>query len=108
MMKEKLTYSKGEKIFEIAGAVITVGAAAGYAALMAAGKNSGSAVILLVVSLIIYTALTLCSAFPQHTNIANEPEKCSEKSLRLIRGSCIAAKIILIMLLFVTAAVSAD
>ena len=104
MMKEKLNYSASERIFEIAGAVIAAGASVGYVMLAAAGK--GSSVILLVVSLIIYAALTLCSFFPQHTNIAYEPEKCTEKNLRLIRRGCIAAKIVLVTLLFVTTAIA--
>ena len=102
MMKEKLTYSIGEKVFEILSALLAVGTTVGYV-MMAAEK--GSSVILLVVSLIIYAALTLCSFFPQHTNIAYEPERCTERNLRLIRRGCIMAKIVLIALMFITTAV---
>ncbi|MDE6030926.1 MAG: hypothetical protein K2G32_04830 [Oscillospiraceae bacterium] len=105
MMKEKLTYSMSERVFEILCALLAAGTTVGYVMMTAAGK--GSSVILLVVSLIIYAALTLCSFFPQHTNIAYEPEKCTERNLRLIRRGCIAAKIILITLLFITTAFAA-
>lgn len=103
MINERLKFTTGEKISEIVCAALAAGTTAGYAML---ATKSGSSVILLVVSLIIYAALTLCSAFPQHTNIAYEPEKCTEKNLRLIRRCCIAAKLALISLLFVTAALS--
>lgn len=50
------------------GAAIVIGLASGYVALTVSGKNSVSAVILLVVSLIhgVYTLLGIS----QHTNIA--------------------------------------
>ena len=102
---EKLIYTNGEKAAEITAAVITAGSVAGYIALFALGKTSGVSMILIVVSLILYTALTLCSAFPQHTNVAMNPEKCSEKKLRTIRRACIAAKIVLIGLMFAMAVV---
>lgn len=103
---EKLPYTKGEKFAEIAAVVIVACSVAGYVVLMSMGRTSGAAVIFIVVSLILYTALTLCSVFPQHTNVAMNPEKCSEKKLRMIRRCCIAAKIVLIALLFVPTMIS--
>ena len=102
---EKLNYSKGEKIAEIAVAVITAGAVAGYITLFALSKISGVFTILIVVSLILYTVFTVCSVFPQHTNVAANPEKCSEKQLRSIRWGCIIAKIVLVGLMFAMAVV---
>lgn len=102
MIIEKLPLTNGEKVAEIISGVLTVGSVAGYVLLMSTGAISGVAVIMIVVSLILYTACTICSFFPQHTNIAMNPEKCSEKKLRLIRRGCITAKIILVALMFVT------
>lgn len=103
---EKLSYTKGEKLAEIAAAVIAASSIAGYIVLMSMGRTSGAAVIHIVVSLILYTACTFCSVFPQHTNVAMNPEKCSEKKLRMIRHCCIAAKIVLIALLFAPTMIS--
>ncbi len=97
---EKLNYSKGEKLAEIASAVITAGSVAGYIALFALNKISGVFIILIVVSLTLYTAFTVCSVFPQRTDLAAKLEKCGEKQLHSIRRYCIAAKIILIGLMF--------
>ncbi len=100
MFDKKVAYTGGEKTAEIISGVVTVGAVGGYIALFALGKTSGVAMILIVVSLILYTAFTLCSAFPGFTNIAMNPEKCTEKNLRTIRRGCISAKLILIGLMF--------
>ncbi len=102
---EKLIYSKGEKFAEAASIIVAAGSVAGYIALLALDKTSGVTVIYIVVSLILYTALTLCSAFPQHTNVAMNPEKSSDKKLHIIRQCCIAAKIVVIGLLFAVEAI---
>ncbi len=107
MFDKKVVYTKGEKVAEIISGVVTVGAVGGYIALFALGKISGVSMILIVVSLILYTAFTLCSAFPGFTNIAMNPEKCTEKNLRSIRRGCIAAKIIFVGLMFAMSAVDA-
>ena len=59
------------------GTAIVIGLASGYVVLTVSGKNSVSAVILLVVSLIhgVYTLLGIS----QHTNITYKLEKCMEK-----------------------------
>lgn len=100
---EKLNYSKGERFAEIASAVITAGSVAGYITLFALSKISGVFMILIVASLILYTAFTVCSVFPQHTNVAMNPEKCSEKQLHSIRWGCIIAKIVFVGLMFAMA-----
>ncbi len=100
-----LIYTNGERFGEVSAAVVTAGTIAGYIALFALDKTSGAAVILILVSLILYAALTLCSAFPQHTNVALNSEKCSNKKLRVIRRCCIAAKIVVIGLMFAAAAI---
>lgn len=102
MIIEKLPLTKGEKVAEIVSGELTIGSVVGYVVLMSTGVISGVAVIMIVLSLIWYTAFTICSLFPQHTNIAMNPEKCSEKRLRSIRRGCIAANIIFVALMFAT------
>ncbi len=99
-MTEKVNYTKGELTAEILAGIVTAGAVAGYIALFSLDKATGVAVILIVVSLILYVSLTLCSAFPQHTNVAMNPEKSSDKKLHTIRRGCIIAKIVVVGLLF--------
>lgn len=97
---EKLTYTKGEKIAEIAAAVIAVCSIAGYIVLMVFGKVSGAAIIMILVTLILYAVCTLCSTMPQHTNVFMHPEKCSEKQLRYARRGFIIGKILFIAAMF--------
>lgn len=102
---EKLTYTKAEKIAEIAAAVIAVCSVAGYVVLMAFGKISvGVAIIMILMTFIIYGVCTLCSTMPQHTNVFMHPEKCSEKQLHYARRGFIMGKILFIAALFVVAA----
>lgn len=106
MVQEKLIYSKGEKIAEIAAAVIAACSVTGYIVLMAFGKVSGDAALMILATLILYGVLTLCSTMPQHANIFTHPERYTEKQFHYARRGCIAAKIILITLLFITTAIS--
>lgn len=102
---EKLTYTKGEKLAELAAAVIAVCGAAGYILLAAFGKASaGTAIIMSLMTLIIYGVCTLCSTMPQHTNVFTHPEKCTEKQLRNARRGFIAGKILFIAALLVVTA----
>ena len=101
---EKLTYTKGEKIAEIAAAAIAACSVAGYIILMVFGKVSGAAIIMILVTLILYAVCTLCSTMPQHTNVFTHPEKCSEKQLRYARRGFIIGKILFIAAMFAVTA----
>ena len=101
---EKLIYTKAERIAEIAAAVIAVCSVAGYIVLMASGKVSGVAIIMILATLIVYAVCTLCSTMPQHTNVFTHPENCTEKQLRYARRGFIVGKIVFIIaMLAVTA-----
>lgn len=95
MKIEKLTYTKGEKAAEIAGGIIAMGGIAGLLIMTISGRIDGDNIIIALVVGILYATLTLCSAWPQHSNIAMNPEKLSEKNLRAIRRGCLIAKIVL-------------
>ncbi len=90
---EKLTYTKGEKLAELAAAVIAACGIAGYVVLMVLGRVSGVAIIMILVTAIIYVICTLCSTMPQHTNVFTHPENCTEKQLRNARRGFIVGKI---------------
>ena len=68
--------------------------------LMALGQTDGGNSILLVVLLIIYGLFTICSVFPQHTNLFDKPENISEASFRKARRGLIIAKTILMAAIF--------
>ena len=101
VIPDKLTYTHGEKIAEVAcagtGAVFT----AAMITLMALGQTDGGNSILLVVLLIIYGLFTICSVFPQHTNLFDKPENISEASFRKARRGLIIAKMMLMAAIFV-------
>lgn len=101
---EKLTYSQGERIAEIAAAVIAVCSVAGYIVLTAFGRNPGTAIIMILLTMILYGIGTLCSTMPQHTNVFTHPENCTEKQLRNARRGFIIGKILFIAALFVVTA----
>lgn len=96
MQIEKLNYSKGEKLAEIASAVITAGAVAEQIVMFNSGRISGSMILMILVIITVYTAFTFYSVFPQRTDLAAKLEKCSENQLHSIRWYCITAKTILI------------
>lgn len=101
---EKLVYTKGEKFAEIAAAVIAVCSVAGNIVLMGFGKVPGTAIIMILLTLILYGIGTLCSTMPQHTNVFTHPENCTEKQLRNARRGFILGKILFIAALFVVTA----
>ncbi len=101
---EKLTYTKAERIAEIAAAVIAACSVAGYVVLMASGRVSGVAIIMILATLILYAVCTLCSAMPQHTNVFTHPENCTEKQLRYARRGFIIGKILFIAAMLVVTA----
>lgn len=101
---EKLTYTKGEKLAELAAAIIAVCGIAGYIVFIALGKATGTAIIMIVVTLILYGICTLCSTMPQHTNVFTHPENCTEKQLRNARRAFIIGKIAFIAAMFAVTA----
>lgn len=94
MKIEKLTYTNGEKAAEIAGGIIAMSGIAGLLIMTISGRIDGDNIIIALVVGILYATLTLCSACPQYSNIAMNPEKISEKNLRAIRRGCLIAKIV--------------
>lgn len=94
MKIEKLTYTNGEKAAEISGGIIAMGGISGLLTMTISGRIDGDNIIIALVVGILYATLTLCSVCPQHTNIAMNPEKLSEKNLRAIRRGCLIAKIV--------------
>ena len=67
-------------VTEIASGALTAAVAAAMIVLTALGAVGGYAVILLVVMLVLYGTLTLCSVYPQHTNVLGKAENADEKS----------------------------
>ena len=98
---DNIIYTRGEKVAEIACAGTCAAFATAMAAMMSLGQTDGGNSILLVVLLVIYGAFTLCSVFPQHTNIFYNPERISEASFRKARCGFIVAKSILMAAIFV-------
>ena len=100
---EKLIYTKGEKFAEIAAIIVTACAVAGYILMFALGKISGEAIIMLILTVIIYGICTLCSVSPQHANVFSRPENCTEKQFRHARRWFIIGKIALVLTMFLIA-----
>ena len=101
VIPDKLTYTRSEKIAEIACAGTAAIFTSSMVTLMALGQTDGGNSILLVVLLIIYGLFTICSVFPQHTNLFDKPENISEASFRKARRGLIIAKTILMAAIFV-------
>ena len=98
---DKLIYTRGEKVAEIACAGTCAAFVAAMTAMMSLGQTDGGNSILLVVLLIVYGLFTTCSVFPQHTNLFDKPENISEASFRKARRGLIVAKMILMAAIFV-------
>ena len=101
VIPDKLTYTHGEKIAEAACAGTEAVFTAAMITLMALGQTNGGNSILLVVLMIVYGLFTICSVFPQHTNLFDKPERISEASFRKARRGLIIAKAILMAAIFV-------
>lgn len=100
MVPDKLDYTAGEKAAEI-----SCGAAAALfciteTVMIAAGMVSGGNIIILVSMLICYGAFSLCSVYPQHTNIFRKPEEVSEKKFHAARRGFIIGKAALTTAIF--------
>lgn len=97
---DKLPYTKGEKTAEAVCGGICAAIVAAELVLMILGKITSGAVIILLVSLIIYGVFSVCSVYPQHTNIFNKPENCSEAKFRKARRILCWARLIFVAALF--------
>lgn len=98
---DKLPYTKDERAAEIIAGAFAAAIVVAQIVMIALGFLTGGEIILIVVEFIIYGVFTLCSVYPQHTNLFNKPEKCSESSFRAARRGFIAAKTVLVAALFV-------
>lgn len=97
---DKLPYTKSEKTAEtVCGAAATCETATEII-LIVCGYLTGAAIIPLVVSLVVYGVFSLCSVYPQHTNLFTHPEDCTEEKFRKARRNLIIAKLILVTALF--------
>ncbi|MGN0688125.1 MAG: hypothetical protein ACI4KA_08475 [Oscillospiraceae bacterium] len=92
---DKVRFSKGEKAAEIAGGIMLAAYAAVMILLMIFGVTGGENIILLVVLLIEYGILSICSAYPQGTNVISHPENATDREFHLLRRGCIIAKYVL-------------
>ena len=98
---DKLAYTTREKIGEAVSFILTAAAVASCIVLFAVDTIGGMAVLYIVLSLIICGIFTLCSVYPQWTNIVSKPERCTDKCFHGIRTGCIVAKILFVLLLFI-------
>lgn len=97
---DKIPFTKGEKIAEIICAVLFGVFFAAYIVLIAMGYLTGASIIMIVISGVMYTIWTLCSIYPQWTNLVSKPEDMSEEKLHKLRRGCLAADYIFLVLIF--------
>lgn len=98
MFIDKLSYTKNEKIAEIAGG-ITLGAfEVTYIVLMLTKILPTFSVLMVVVSALSYGIFSIVSVYPQNTNLVKE--STTEQDLHKIRRDAIAGKIILVAVMF--------
>lgn len=98
---DKLSYTSGEKAAEISCGISAALLCAAEVVMMAAGLTGGENMIFLVVMLIIYGVFSLCSVYPQHTNIFGKPEEIYEKAFHAVRRGCIISRAVLMAALFI-------
>ena len=98
MFIDNLSYTKNEKIAEIAGCMTLGVFELTYIVLMLAKILSGFSVIMVVISAISYGGISVVSAYPQNSNLVKE--STTEQDLHKIRRDAIAGKIILAAVLF--------
>lgn len=97
---DKVKYTNGEKTAEIITALLIATFIVTDIILFTAGTFGGEAVIMIVVTLIIYGAFGICSVYPQGSNILHNPEKATDTAFHKIRKGCIASKAIFATVLF--------
>lgn len=104
---DKLEYTRGEKIGEAISFILTAAAIIVYIVLFAVGKMNGIVVLFIVLTLMFCGIFTLCSVYPQWTNIVNKPQLCTTKCFHSIRAGCIAAKTVMLVLNFICSILAA-
>ena len=100
MIPDKLKYTRGEKAAEITGGAALAAFAAVMITLMALNVTGGGNIILLVVMLMIYGIFSVCSVYPQWTNVLKKPESASDRDFHKVRRGCIIAKLTLVSAVF--------
>lgn len=100
MIPDKVAYTRGEKIAEIAGGALMAAFVAVMITLMALNITGGGNIIMLVVMLIVYGIFSVCGVYPQGTNILKKPETASDRDYHRVRRGCIIAKLVLISAVF--------
>ncbi len=96
-----LPLTKGEKIALIISEVLTGFYFVAYIVLMLTGVMGGIATIMLVLSVVMAGIFTLCTLYPQHTNLVSKPENYTEKQFHAIRKGCITACFLFPAIMFV-------
>lgn len=100
---DKVAFRHGEKLAEIIGGSLLAAFAAVIIAFMALGITDGKNIIMLLVMLIEYGIFSICSVYPQGTNIITKPELATDDNFHKVRRDCIAAKLVLSVVLFLLA-----
>lgn len=100
MIPDKIPFTRGERIAEIICAVLFAVFTAAYIVLIVVGYLSGEAIIMMVCNGILYAVCTLCSVWPQGTNLVSRPENYTEEAFHKLRKGCIAAAYIFLVVVF--------
>lgn len=98
---DKVRFSKGEKAAEIVGGIMLAAYSAVIILLMILGITGGENIILLVVLLIGYGILSICSTYPQGSNVLSHPENATDMVFHRVRWGCIIAKYVLSTAIFI-------
>lgn len=100
MVPDKVAYTSGEKTAEILGGVLLAVFAAVIVALMALGVSGGENIIMLVVMLVEYGIFSICSVYPQGSNVLKKPESATDRDFHKVRRGSIIAKLVLTSAVF--------
>ena len=100
MVPDKVAYTSGEKNAEIVGGVLLAVFAAVIVALMALGVSGGENIIMLVVMLVEYGIFSICSVYPQGSNVLKKPESATDRDFHKVRRGSIIAKYVLTSAVF--------
>lgn len=92
---DKVRYTKGEKTAEIVGGALLAVYVAVIITLMVMGITDGGNIIFLVVMLIEYGVFSICSVYPQGSNVLNKPETATDRDFHRVRRGSIIAKYVM-------------
>lgn len=98
---DKIPFTKGEKIAEIICAALFGALTVLYIVLIAVGYLSGASILMILCNGILYGICTVCSVWPQGTNLVTRPENYTEAQFHRLRKGCIAAAYIFLAAVFV-------